>query len=143
MLLNVASVVDKRWKARALLFISKESASYPGRVSLLRYQKPRWKILENLRFFTINMNIDILTIKLKNKQKNFIMQYYSSDFHYNYYFVVIVHCSYSFSVIVFEIMQGSGQKKLLINLHNIYIREHVWNVGIYLLICMQLFNNHF
>lgn len=39
------------------------------------------------------------------KKKNFIMQYYSSDFHYTYYFVVILHCSYSFSFIVFEIMQ--------------------------------------
>lgn len=40
------------------------------------------------------------------KKKNFIMQYYSSDFHYTHYFVVIVHCSYSFSFIVFEILQG-------------------------------------
>lgn len=44
-------------------------------------------------------------IKKKNP-KNFIMQYYSSDFHYTHYFVVILHCSYPFSFIVIEIMQG-------------------------------------
>lgn len=143
MLLNVASVVDKRWKARALLFISKESASYPGRVSLLRYQKPRWKILENLRFFKINMNINILTIKLKKTKKLYhaILFFWltlHSLFccHFTLLLLIFFYCIWNYAV--FPV-----QKKQLINLHNIYIREHVRNVGIYLLICMQLFNNHF
>lgn len=36
MLLNVVSVVDKRWKVRVLLFIFKESVLYFGRVLFLK-----------------------------------------------------------------------------------------------------------